>query len=178
MKKNLKRMVLLLIIMVALTVIPLSDARAADTELFIHKSPDFTLTVPKWVDQKSHDPNFVFNRKPNPDASTALAISVSNLPSDKKIIYTDMAAIFKRVLENQGGSDVQILYDREIKLKDGTTAREVETKWKLGMWPFRTSLHSFVVIVLKDKKAIWVCISDAMPLADNLKQYPLSLTLK
>lgn len=84
----------------------------------------------------------------------------------------------KKVLENQGGSDVQILYDREIKLKDGTTACEVEAKWKLGMWPFRTSLHSYVVIVLKDKKAIWVCISDAMPLGDNLKQYPLSLTLK
>jgi hypothetical protein len=178
MKRGLRRLVLLLLFMVALSVMSVSNAKAADTELFIHKSPDFTLSVPKWIDQKSNDPNFVFNRKPKPDASTALAISVSDLPAGKRINYRDMAPAFKKVLESQNGSDVKIHYDREVKLKDGTSAYEIGAKWKIGMWPFRTSLHSYVVVVLKDKKSIWVCVTDGLPVGDNLKQYPLSLTLK
>lgn len=170
-------MVLLLIVAAAPLVMPALNAKAADTELFIHKSPDFTLTVPKWIDQKSHDPNYVFNRN-KPNAPTALAISVSDLPAGKKISYKDMAPAFKKVLEAQNGSDVKILYDREMKLKDGTPACEIEAKWKLGRWPFHTSLHSYVVVVLKDKKSIWVCVSDGSPVGDNLKQYPLSLIMK
>ncbi|MBP7766749.1 MAG: hypothetical protein KA113_16300 [Syntrophaceae bacterium] len=178
MKRCLKSMALLLVIMAASSGISVSDAKAADTELFIHKSPDFTLTVPKWIDQKSPDPNFVFNRKAGPDKPTALAISVSDLPADKRISYKDLAPAFKKILELQNGSDVQILHDKEIRLQDGTPAYEIEAKWKLGKWPFRMSLHSYVVVVLKDKKSIWVCISDTMPVEDNLKQYPLSLKFK
>jgi hypothetical protein len=168
----LKGAITLLIFILALSVMLVSCATAVETELFVHKSPDFTLTVPKWIDQKSMDPNFVFNRKPKPDASSALAVSVSDLPAG--ITYKDLASVFKKVLERQNGSDVEILYDREIKLKDGTPAYEIEVKWNYGMRPLR----SYVVVGLKDKKIIWVCVTDVFWVGDKLKQYPLSLTLK
>ena len=178
MKRSSNNMALFLAIMMVSSVMLAFNANAADTELFIHKSPDFTLTVPKWIDHKSHNPNFVFNRKPKPDAPTALAISVSDLPAHKRIYYKDLAPAFKKILELQNGSDVKILYDREIRLKDGTPACEIEAIWKIGRWPFHTPLHSYVVVVLTDKKSIWVCVTDSLPVGDKLKQYPLSLIMK
>lgn len=178
MRKIVKIAMVWFVLITALSVMPASNAAAVDTELFVHQSPYFTLTVPKWIDQESRDPNFVFNRKPTPAAPTALAISVSTLPAGKKITYKDLAPAFKRVLENQDGSDVKIIYGREIKLKDGSSAYEIEAKWKIGKWPFRSSLNSFVVVALRDNKSIWVCVSDAKEIGDNLKQYPLSLTFQ
>lgn len=151
----------------------MSCAKAVDTELFVHKSPDFTLTVPKWVDQISKDPNSVFKRKPESASAPILEVTVTYLPAGWT--YKDSAPAFIKGIESQvNGSDIKILYEREIKLKDGTPAYEYEVKWKYGMWPLR----SYAVVVLKDKNKIWACVTDVLWVGDNLKQYPLSLTLK
>jgi len=172
MRTILKGAVLLFIFIMALSV--MSCAKTVDTELFVHKSPDFTLTVPKWVDQKvAQDPNNIFRRQPYPESPTILDVAIKDLPAGRT--YKETPTAFKKGLESLWkGSDVKILYDREIKLKDGTLAYEFEVKWKYGMWPLR----SYVVIVFKDKKAILVVITSLLWVGDNLKQFPLSLTLK
>jgi hypothetical protein len=171
MRTILKGAVLMFIFIMALSLV--SCAKAVDTELFVHKSPDFTLTVPKWIDQISKDPNSVLKRKPESASAPVLEVAVKDIPAGWT--YKDSAPAFINGLESQlKGSDIKILYEREIKLKDGTPAYEYEVKWKYGMWPLR----SYAVVVLKDKKTICACVTDVLWVGDNLKQYPLSLTLK
>jgi hypothetical protein len=173
MRKILKGAVLLFIFIIALTVLLVSCAKAVATELFVHKSPDFTLTVPKWIDQKSKNPNAVLLRVLKPGSAPTLEVTVSDLPPGWT--YQDSAPAFIKSLETQlKASDIKILYEREIKLKDGTPAYEYEVKWKYGMWPAR----SYAVVVLKDKIKIWASVTDIFWVGDTLKQYPLSLTLK
>jgi hypothetical protein len=47
MRKILKGVVTLCVLATALAMIPLSKAKAEETKLFVHKSPDFTVIVPK-----------------------------------------------------------------------------------------------------------------------------------
>jgi hypothetical protein len=170
MRTTLKGAVLLFIFIMALS---LMSCAAVDTELFVHKSPDFTLTVPKWIDLKSHDQNNILKRKPELGAATNLDVVVHDLRAG--MTYKDTLPVFKKSLESLWeGSNVKILYDREIILKDGTPAYEFEVKWKNGIWPLRT----YSIIVFKDKKIILVDITSLLWVGDNLKQYPLSLTLK
>jgi hypothetical protein len=173
MRKISKVAVVLFIFIMALSVMLVSCAKAVDTELFVHKSPDFTLIVPKWIDQKSKNPNSVLWKVPKPGLSPALEVTVTDLPAGWT--YKDTAPAFKNGLERQWhGTDIKILYDREIKLKDGTPAYEFEVKWNYEMWPGR----SYVVVVFKDNKVIWACATAVLWVGDDLKQYPLSLTLK
>jgi len=167
----LKGVAALFICIMALSVI--SCANTADNELFVHKSPDFTLTVPKWVDQKSQDPNAILCRQPKLGSATTLEVAVHDLPAG--MTYQDATLVFKKALEGPWkASNVKILYEREIKLKDDTQAYEFEVKWKSGIWPLR----SYAVIVFKDKKIIEVVITSSFWVGDNQKQYPLSLILK
>jgi len=171
MRPILKDAVLLFIFIMALSV--MSCAKAVDTELFVHKSPDFTLTVPKWVDQISKNPNSVFRRQPESASTPTLEVTVTDLPAGWT--YKDSVPAFIKGIESQlNGSDIKIIYEREIKLKDGTPAYEYEVKWNYGMWPLR----SYAVVVLNDKNKIWACVTDVLWVGDNLKRYPLSLTLK
>ena len=172
MRAILQGAVLLFILIMALSV--MSCANTKDNELFVHKSPDFTLTVPKWVDQKAaHDPYNIFRRQTYAGSPTTLDVAVKDIPAGRT--YKDTPTAFKKGLETLWkGSDVKILYEREIQLKDGTQAYEFEVKWKVGMWPLR----SYVVAVFKDNKAILAVVTSLLWVGDNLKQYPLSLTLK
>jgi len=173
MRTILKGTVLPLIFVMGLLVAPVSNASAVDTELFVHKSPDFTLTVPKWVDQKSQDPNAILCRQPKLGSATTLEVAVHDLHTG--MTYQDAALVFKKALEGPWkASNVKILYEKPIKLKDDTQAYEFEVKWKSGMWPLR----SYAVIVFKDKKIIEVVITSSFWVGDNQKQYPRSLILK
>ena len=173
MRTTLGGAVLLFVFIMALLVMPASGASAVDTELFVHKSPDFTLTVPKWVDQKSLDPNAILCRQPRLGSATTLEVAVHDLPAG--MTYQDATLLFKKALEGPWkASNVKILYGKEIKLKDETQAYEFEVKWKRGMWPLR----SYAVIVFKDKKIIEVVVTSSFWVGDNQKQYPLSLMLR
>jgi hypothetical protein len=173
MKIIFKGAVLLFIFIMELLVMPVSNANAVDTELFVHKSPDFTLTIPKWVDQKSQDLNAILCRQPKLGSATTLEVAVHDLPAG--MTYQDATLVFKKALEGPWkASNIKILYEREIKLKDNTQAYEFEVKWKSGIWPLR----SYAVIVFKDKKIIEVVVTSSFWVGGNLKQYPLSLILK
>ena len=172
MRDVLKGALLLLVFIMSLSM--LSCAKTSDTEVYVHKSPDFTLTVPKWVDQKAeHDPNNIFRRQTYPGAPTTIDIAVRDLPAGRT--YKDAPNSFKKGIETLWkGSDVKTLYEREVNLKDGTPAYEFEVKWKVGIWPLR----SYAVVVFKDNKTILVVITSLLWVGDNLKQFPLSLILK
>jgi len=154
--------------------LPLSKAKAADTELFIHKSPDFTLTVPKdWIkSDKSQNPDCVLRKDLDFRGTTTFEVVVSNLPDGKA--YKDLAKdAITYVQDKFKTSNCQTLYEREIKLKDGTPAYEYEMKWNPMIL-----LYTYRVVVFKDKKLIGISVTDTNQVSDQLKQIPLSLTLK
>ena len=56
MRTILKGVVSVCVLTMTLVVMPVSTAKAADTETYVHKAPDFTLTVPMWKKIKSLNP--------------------------------------------------------------------------------------------------------------------------
>ena len=98
---------------------------------------------------------------------------MQDLPEGKA--YKDLAnetiAFFQ---DKYQGSNCQTLYERNIKLNDGTSAYEFEVKWNHP----QVLLYTYRVAVFKDKKLIGVSVSDTSKVSDQLKKIPLSLTLK
>lgn len=174
MKKIHNGVLTLLVFTTALAFMPVSQAMAVDTETFSHKSPDFTMTVPQWTDQKSQNPDSVLRRLGNPAGLPVVEVAVSDPPKD--MAYpNDLAKVLIKGLEDVWqGSNCKTLYEREIKLKDGTSAYELEVKWDHPA----VQIYTYAVYVLKDKKLIGVFVSSIKEVVDELKQYPLSLTLK
>jgi hypothetical protein len=169
MRTILKGVVILCVLTMALAVMPVSKAIAADTELFVHKSPDFTLTVPKdWIkSDKSPFSDCLLRKALNPMETTVLDVVVSNLPEGKA--YKDLAKDLIDILKDKyQASNCQTLYEREIKLKDGTPAYEHPL----------ILIFTYELVVFKDKKMIFVTVSEPNQVSDQLKQFPLSLTLK
>ncbi|MRR18064.1 MAG: hypothetical protein EG826_16575 [Deltaproteobacteria bacterium] len=160
------------VLMAATSTILASCSGAVNSELFVHQSPGFTLTVPKWTDQKNKKPDVVLKRLSGSGPLPEILVVVSDLRAGTT--YQDAVSGFQKGLEHQLGSAVEVLYGRDLTLKDGTPAYEIELRWKYGMWP----AHSYIVIVFKDQKSIWVGVSDKLWIGDGLKQYPLSLKLK
>lgn len=175
MRTILKGIVILCFFTMVLTVLPLSDAKAADTELFVHKSPDFTVNVPKdWAksDRINH-PNTVLKKILDPLGHTAFAVVVEDLPEGKT--YKDLSKDLIDYLQDKyRASNCQTLYEREIKLKDGTPAYELEVKWNHPMILF----YTYQLIVFKDKKIMSLWVTTISQVNDQLKQIPFSLTLK
>jgi hypothetical protein len=167
-----------LVVTMALAINPVSTVKAADTELFVHKAPDFTLNAPKdWIkSDKSLNPNCVLRKTSSPmEGLPVLDVLVSNLPEGKT--YKEMTKdIIKFLQEKYQASNCQVLYERDIKLKDGTPAYELELKWDLPV--MEILLFTYELVVFKDKKIIGVAMTNVEQVSDDLKQFPLSLTLK
>jgi hypothetical protein len=175
MRTILKDDVILCLLTMILVMMPVSRAKAADTELFIHKSPNFTITVPKdWTKSDSSiDPNNVLRKILDPNETTALEVSVSNLHSG--MVYKDMVKILIYFLKDKfQASNCQTLYQREIKLKDSTPAYEFEVKWNHPT----ILLYTYDLVVFRDKKIISVAVTTPSRVSNQLKQFPLSLTFK
>ena len=174
MKKIHKGVLMFLLSTIALAFMPVSQSMAVDTETFSYKSPDFTMTVSQWPDQKSKNPDAVLRRLGNPAGLPTLEVTVSKLP-DGVVYPKDLAKVLIKGLEDMWeASDCKILYEREIKLKDGTPAYELEVKWQHPA----VLIYTYTVYIHKDKKLIGVFVSSIKEVSDELKQYPLSLTLK
>jgi hypothetical protein len=145
------------------------------TELYVHKSPAFTVTVPSnWaVSDKSRNPACVLRKAQDPYEVTTFEISVADLPKD--LAYTDLVEGLIEFFEDKyGATDCKKLYERDTKLKDGTPAYELEVEWKHPA----ILLYTYQLVVFKDQKRIWVSVTSGSPVSDQLKQIPYSLTLK
>jgi len=157
-----------------LALMPVLQATAADTEAFVNESPHFTLTVPKWSNSsKSRNPNMVLRRTFDPMEVTTFEVSVADLPDGAS--YKDLAKGLIEFFEDKyNASNFKTLYEREIKLQDGTPAYELEVRWQHPA----ILLYTYELVVFKDKKMVTVSVTDANQISDKLKQIPMSLTFK
>jgi hypothetical protein len=172
MRKKFKGVLMLLVFTIALAFMPVPQAMADET--FSYKSPDFTLTIPSWDKFKSDNPNSVLRRVADQGTQLpGIEVTVYNQTEGKT--FKDSAKALIEVLEDKfNATDCKTLYEREIKLQDGTPAYELEVQWKHPM----VLLYTYQVIAAKDKKVVIVGVTSFSQIDDKLKQYPLSLTLK
>ena len=158
-----------------LALMPCPQATAADTETFVHRSPDFTLIFPKWRKAYSRNPNSVLRKALDRNEETSFDVALSDLSENKT--YKDLAKdMIDRLKDEYGAYNCSTLYERDIKLKDGTPAYELEVKWTHPS-P-KLLVYCYELAVFKDKKIITVTVSAFSQISDKLKEIPLSLTLK
>ena len=177
MRKIFKGVLILLGITILLSLMPSLPAMAADTETFVYKSPYFSLTVPKWRKTSSRNPNSVLRKALEKSEETSFDVAVSDLSEGKT--YKDLAKdICDRLEDEYGAYNCRTLYERDIKLKDGTPAYELEVKWMLNLPRLTAQLYCYELAVFVDKKIITITVASPSPITDKLKEIPLSLTLK
>jgi hypothetical protein len=173
MRTILKGVVILCVFTMALTLITVPRTMAADTETFVNKSPDFTLTVPKWTKSKSLNTASVLREAMDPLEITTFDATVSDLPEGQA--YKDLAKdMIDYLVDKYKATNCTTLYEKEIKLLDGTPAYELEVKWNHPA----ILLYTYQVTVFKDKKNISVSVTSNDPIRDELKKIPLSLSFK
>lgn len=174
MRKIFKGGLILCILTMALALMPVPQATAEDTETFVNKSPHFTLTVPMWIkSSKSLNPATVLRKAMDPMEVTSFDVAVVDLAegTSYKTLAKGAIAFFE---DNYNATNCEILYEREIKLKDGTPAYEQEVKWQHPA----ILLYTYQLSVIKDKKLITVAVTDQFNIKDKYKEIPMSLTFK
>lgn len=155
---------------------------AKDTELFIHKSPYFTVTVPKHWEKREdlNTPNVILN-KTKGFLSNSVVITVQDIGKDPpsealrnvlKLYCFSITKMFKFNITN-----CNTLYEREIRLQDNSLAYEHEITWETPEIP-QLVFYVYRVIAVKDKKIVAVEVHSLKPVSDDLKDFPLSLRLK
>ncbi len=150
------------------------SGKGGDTELFVHKSPDFTVTVPKsWSkSDKSKNPSSLLRKAYDPYEVTTFEIALEDQGDEtKKDITKNLMSYFGR---NYDATEMEVLYERDITLKDGTPAYETELKWKHPA----IYLYTYRLTVYKNKKSISVSVTTDAKVSDALKAIPRSLTMK
>lgn len=174
MRKIFKGVLILCSLTVVLALMPVLQAAAEDTETFVNESPHFTLMIPKWMQsENSKNPDSVLRRARDAWEITTLDVGVSDLPAGAS--YKDLApGLIEFFKDKYMAAKFNTLYEREIKLQDGTPAYELEVKWQHPS----VLLYTYELVVFKDKKMITVSVTDGKQVSDQLKQIPMSLTFK
>ena len=175
MRKILKGVLVLFIFTMVLAPITVLQATAW-AETFVNKSPHFTLVVPAdWtVSKGAHpNPNSVLRKAQDFLEITTFDVTVEDLPAGRT--FKDLGKVFAdSVKTTYEAMSSEVLYEKEIKLKDGTPAYEMEVKWahpQLWLWTYE-------VVVFKGGKQITVTITTNDKLSNELKKIPLSLSFK
>jgi hypothetical protein len=174
MKKILKGVLILFVVAIALAFMPVQQTMAADATFTYDKSPNFTFTIPSWdTSPNSKDPNGVLRLTADPLEVTTLSGGVADLSAGKTVkdLPKDNIAFLRKNYEATG---FQTLYERDIKLSDGTPAYEFEIKWNHPA----ILLYTYYVVVIKDKKVVTISVTSSDPISADLKKYPLSLKFK
>jgi hypothetical protein len=173
MREILKGVLILLCLPLVLALVWVPQTMSASTETFVNKSPDFILTVPMWSKVNSRHPASILRKALDPSEVTAFDVIVYDLPEGHsyKDIGKDMVDYRK---DKYKALNFKILYEKEIKLSDGTPAYELELKWKHP----EILLYTYEVVVFKDKKIIAISVTSDKQINDKLKEIPLSLRMK
>jgi hypothetical protein len=172
MRKSLLGVIVLFIFTMVLAPIPALQTTAG-AETFVNKVPAFTLEVPAWTVSKSASPKSVLRKAEDMMEITTFDVWVEDLPSDKT--YKDLAKDAINYLKSEyTAKNGDVLYEREIKLADGTPAYELEIRWQHPS----VLLYTYEVVVFKDKKIVTVSVTSGDPIEDRLKKIPLSLSFK
>jgi hypothetical protein len=174
MRKILKGVLVLFIFTMVLAPIPMLQTTAW-AEKFVNKAPHFTLEVPDWTVSKGSNPNpnSVLRKAQDFLEVTTFDVVVEDLPAGRT--FKDLAKVFAdSVKATYSAMSSEVLYEKEIKLKDGTPAYEMEVKWAHpSLW-----LWTYEVVVFKNNKQISVTVTTNDKVNDELKKIPLSLSFK
>jgi hypothetical protein len=156
------------------------DPCADQTEkagLFVHKLPDFSVTFPQdgIKPRNINAPTSVLSKMSNGTVFIVSVEDMSNLPADATMKdVPKLSCLSLHKIFNINATNCQTLYEREIKLKDGTPAYEYEVRWEA----LQSVFYTYRMTIVKDKKSIVADLHTFNPVSDELKEYPLSLTFQ
>jgi len=140
--------------------------------LYVNGWPAFTVSYPKeWVEMP-----------PPPNAVLQVGVSRPDLPPSPRLnilVYVsafpleDWAKVFMPVWVEYS-TDIKVLSDKPVQLKDGTPAREVETEWVR-----KNGIKENGLLLMTKKEFTCVAIllaADKGKLGEDVKNYVYSLT--
>jgi len=174
MGKIFKGVLILCSFTMVLALMPVQQTMAADETFTYDKSPNFTFTIPDWDESpNASSKDVVVRMKADPYEVTTLEAVVMDLPEGKtfKDLPKDEIAF---LVKKYKAANCNTLYERDIKLSDGTPAYEFEIKWNHP----DILLYTYLVFAFKDKKMVAISVSTGNPVSNDLKKYPLSLKFK
>jgi len=171
----LKGVLILFVVAMTLASMRVQQTMAADTTFAYDKSPNFTLTLPSWdKSPNTKNPDSVVRLAADPLEVTTLDAGVSVLLQEKPFFKYMPKYVIAFLRRNYDATGLQILYERDIKLSDGTPAYECEIKWNHPA----VLLYTYYVHAFKDKKVVTIAVTSDEQIQDTLKKYPLSLKFK
>ncbi len=164
-----------LIWLIALCILFLAGCATFPTKsepgLYINDWPVFSLSYPSnWI-EKTPGPQEVF-RVDGSQGFPSLRISVPPgmgmpLEFSTRRYIPELSKI---------GKDINVIYEKGIKLKDGSAAHEAEIEWVLNSG---TKLNTLFVTAKRDTLWILISISDRKgKIGEDLRQIAYSLTIK
>jgi hypothetical protein len=94
---------------------PVSNAQALDTELFVYKSPDFTVNVPKdWHKASTHsNPAIVLEKRSKKNDIDTFIIAVMDLP-EGETLKGGVERFIGYLQKVWNATNCQTLYEREM----------------------------------------------------------------
>lgn len=153
---------------------PLTDMKSIEKEIYAHTgAPVFKFEYPRGSRETEHNhPDQVLAMK-TPGGANFYA-SVSDIPDG--ISLADVGPkVYKAALENFG-SNVEVISNKEINLRDGTQAYKTEIKWLFidgKHW-----INTIAISTFKDGKRVSVEIHPAVGDASNVAWIIESLTFE
>ncbi len=140
--------------------------------LYVSGWPSFSVSYPSHWLEKTPDNRVVMFMAEAPDGFSSLRIALfpnMNMPLEysMRIYMPELAKI---------GKHIKVIYDKEVKLKDGTPAQEAELKWELNSG---IKLKSLFLTVKKDDT--WILVAPSITeggIGEDLRKIAYSLKIK
>jgi hypothetical protein len=172
--KAMKKNSLLLLIILSLLLVSgcTTFQKKSEPELFVNDASGFSVLYPAdWV-KKTPDAKYSTFKAEDPRGFQLFRISViPNVPVGPE--YS--TGIFTKEL-SKAGKNANVLYEKDIKLKDGTSAYEIEIEWIADTG---IKVNSFFLTAKKDDSWIVISLTDRRgKINEDLKQMAYSLRIK
>ena len=149
-----------------------SQLKAESSEAIYHNYwPVFSIAYPNhWIKKQPERRIALKVEAPERYPVLRIAISPGFITSSKRI--TDLyLSEFEKL-----GDDINLIYDRDVVLEDGTKAREMQIKWVPHDEPKQTTL-----ILTAKKEGSWISIflsCTDIEIGENLRKIPYSLKIR
>jgi len=156
---------------------PASSATAAPEPpklaTFENKLPAFSLVYPgDWKTKEVPSPKVL--RAAGSGGLPVLQVIVNDLPKGMKL--ADGAKGLVQSLNTEfPGADAKIVYEKDVKLSDGTVAFECEAEWK---FQGAMSLNTYDLFVFKDNKLVSIALTCSGAVSDDVKKIAYSVKFK
>ena len=139
--------------------------------LYVNGWPLFTVSYPKeWVELPGGAGTVLRAGAPRPNLPPSPILSITVFPAPLPL--EDWAKVHMPIWVEYF-TDIKVLSDKPVQLKDGTPAREVETEWVYKNGPKANGL-----LLDTKKESAWISITliDDKKIGEDLKKIAYSLT--